>query len=76
MAKRSDTRAAKFIAKYGDLAVELDALPPDVLQELVRDSIGGLLDKSAFEAEEEVEADEQAQLEQWLGDITQEADHD
>ncbi len=31
-AKRTDTRAAGFIAKHGDMSVELDALPFDVLR--------------------------------------------
>jgi len=69
MAKRSDTRAAKFIEKYGDIAVELDALPPDVLQELVRDSIEGLWDKTVFESEADVQAEELEQLEQWIEEI-------
>ena len=30
--KQTDTRQAKFVAKFGDLAVELDALPINVLQ--------------------------------------------
>lgn len=59
-AKRTDTRAAAFVAKHGDVSVELDALPPDVLQTLVRDSIEGLL--SAFEAEGETEETERTQL--------------
>ena len=69
MAKRSDSRTAKFIAEYGDMAVELDALPPDVLQQLVRDSIEQLLDKSTFAAETEQQEIEQAQLEEIVGGL-------
>ena len=69
MAKRSDSRAAKFIAEYGDMAVELDALPPDALQQLVRDSIEQLLDKSAFQAEIAEEELEQTRLQELIGEI-------
>jgi hypothetical protein len=31
-AKKTDSRAKKFIAKHGDISVELDALPADVLR--------------------------------------------
>jgi hypothetical protein len=61
-AKKTDTRAAAFVAKHGDLSVELDALPPDVLQALVRDGIEGLMDLAAFGAEADTEAEEQEQL--------------
>jgi len=61
-AKRQDTRAAAFIAKHGDLSVELDALPPNVLQALVRDSIEALMDASAFRAEADTERTEREQL--------------
>jgi len=37
--KRSDARSPTFVAAYGDEAVELDALEPDVLQRLVAESI-------------------------------------
>src|SRR5688500_10566770 len=33
--KATDSRQARFAAQYGDASVELDALPPDVLTELV-----------------------------------------
>jgi len=61
-AKKTGTRAAAFVAKHGDVSVELDALPPDVLQDLVRNSIVELMDLSAFETEADTEAEERAQL--------------
>lgn len=60
--KKTDTRAAAFVAKHGDLSVELDALPPDVLQALVRNCIEGLMDLSAFAAEAEAEEEERVRL--------------
>lgn len=38
-AKRSDSRTADFIAEHGDMAVELDALEPDVLQGIIEAAI-------------------------------------
>jgi hypothetical protein len=37
--KADDSRAAAFVAKYGDLAVELDALPVAELRQRIRDSV-------------------------------------
>ena len=37
--KRTDTRAKKHVLNYGDLAVELDALRPDVLTQKVKDAV-------------------------------------
>lgn len=37
--KKSDTRAKKHIDKYGFLAVEIDALHPEVLEQKIRDAI-------------------------------------
>ena len=46
--KASDTRSAAFIAKYGDLAVELDALPANVLQTRLRNEVERRLDLKAL----------------------------
>jgi hypothetical protein len=46
--KMSDSRAEKFISKYGNEAWELDALPPDVLQKLIRSSIMRFFDVDVF----------------------------
>jgi len=37
--KKSDPRTSGFVEKYGEMAVELDALHPKVLRELIRKSI-------------------------------------
>jgi hypothetical protein len=39
MAKKSDSRYAGFRAEYGEDVVELDALRPDVLENLIKDAI-------------------------------------
>lgn len=50
-AKTSDPRYDRFAASYGDNAVELDALPPDELERIVRDAITSLIDAEAWNAE-------------------------
>ena len=37
--KKTDSRSAKFVERFGDIAVELDALPLPILQKKIRDSI-------------------------------------
>lgn len=54
-AKRSDTRAAAFIAEHGDVSVELDALPVAVLRQRLVDEVKARLDLDALA---EVEAQE------------------
>jgi hypothetical protein len=42
--KSTDTRQAAFIKKYGDMAVELDALPPEVLATSIKKAVESLID--------------------------------
>lgn len=48
-AKKSDTRHKKFVEKHGDISVELDALPADVLQSRLIQEIENLMDLAALE---------------------------
>jgi hypothetical protein len=48
-AKTTDSRAADYIAEFGDESWELDALPPDALVDLVRDEIWNLVDGEKFD---------------------------
>lgn len=57
-AKRTDARAEGFVERHGDVSVELDALRPDVLQELVKDGIRNWWDDDVAEALAETEAGE------------------
>jgi hypothetical protein len=51
MGKVTDSRAGAFVERHGRLVqVELDALPPDVLEQLYRDAIGDYWDTSAYDA--------------------------
>lgn len=49
--KRTDTRAKRHVLKYGELAVELDALRPDILEGKIKGAIEGELDAKAFNIE-------------------------
>lgn len=51
--KKSDTRAAKHIAEFGELAVELDALTPPVLEAKIKAAIEEELELSTFYREVE-----------------------
>jgi hypothetical protein len=49
--KETDSRAAGFIARHGDLVqVELDALDPDDLRQLYQEAIDSFWDASAYQA--------------------------
>ena len=52
-AKKSDPRYERFAASYGDEVVELDAIPPDELERIITAAIENLIDKDAWEAEQE-----------------------
>ena len=51
--KNTDPRSKPYKAEYGDLAWELDALPPDVLKDLVRQSIEKHVDFDLEQKQEE-----------------------
>lgn len=53
--KKTDTRHAAFAKEFGDASVELDAMPPDVLADIVRRSILLAIDVDEWERVEEVE---------------------
>jgi hypothetical protein len=55
-AKMSDSRAQGFVDQHGSNSYEVDALPPEVLQRLVRTAIQQEMDADAYE---EVIAEEQ-----------------
>lgn len=52
--KKTDPRAEKHLKSYGELAVELDALPPNVLQNKITDSIRTYLDISKINKQIEI----------------------
>jgi len=60
--KKSDARAESFLEEYGDLTVELDALEPNVLKNLVKEAILSHIDLRVWEKKIE----EVASLQQWI----------
>jgi len=56
--KKTDTRAKKHLETYGELAVELDALRPDILERKITDAIEAELDIEAFNHEIEKHKEE------------------
>lgn len=61
--KRKDSRAAKHRARYGELAVELDALHPDVLETKIRDAIEAQFDMHLFNEQYDLQVEESDTLE-------------
>jgi hypothetical protein len=70
--KRTDSRARKHLEAYGELAVELDALPPPVLEAKIRGAIEDELDMGAFRREQAIysqELDKLNALKRRIGDF-------
>lgn len=64
--KATDTRRAAFVEKWGDVSVELDALPPDVLQAKLTAEVKSRLDLDALAAVKAQEAEDKARLHEAL----------
>jgi len=60
--KATDTRQKGFIAKYGDIAVELDALALDVLTKRITDEVESRMDLNALAETKAVEETDRARL--------------
>jgi hypothetical protein len=50
-AKATSSRYKKFVRQHGKNVFELEALPPETLQQIVRSGIEGVIDRHAFAAE-------------------------
>lgn len=50
-AKMSDSRAAAYVEKHGESSWEVDALPPDALDVLLRKTINSYVDKAKMDAQ-------------------------
>lgn len=62
-AKRSDSRYKKFVERYGVDVYELEAVHPDTLQAMLRETIDGVIDADAFNAELDAEKADAGYLE-------------
>lgn len=65
-AKKTDARYEKYRQKWGEHSWELDALPPDVLQRLVRDAIQRYRDEVRWSEALAEEAVDQERLEEMI----------
>lgn len=65
--KKTDTRRAAFVAEHGDLSVELDALPADVLRDRLRAEVESRLDLDALAKVKKREDRDRVQLVKRLG---------
>ena len=61
-AKLSDSRAGGYVDKYGLDSWELDALEPATIVALVRHTVTSLMDADAWQAEQDIEAEEKEQI--------------
>lgn len=64
--KATDSRRAAFVARYGDVAVELDALPVSVLRERIDGEVRSRMDLDALEVSRELERADRLRLEELL----------
>ena len=69
MTKFTDTRRDAFVAKYGDVAVELDALPVDVLRDKLVTEVESRTDMAALAETRKTEQAEIAKLGKLLGGV-------
>ncbi len=61
-AKMSDSRANAYVEKHGNESWEVDALPPEVLNEVVREAFTEILDEEKMEEVKKTEETEKALL--------------
>jgi hypothetical protein len=66
-AKKTDTRSAAFIARHGDVSVELDALPADVLRDRLENEVKERMDLKALAKVRKQEDADRVQLMKKLG---------
>jgi hypothetical protein len=65
--KATDTRRSAFVARWGDIAVELDALPLDALRNPIIAEVESRMDLAALRRVREREAAERGELAAALG---------
>jgi hypothetical protein len=63
-AKVKSTRYEKFAGRHGDDVFELESVPPEGLQQILRDAIDSVLDVEAYNAEIDAEKRDAAYLDQ------------
>lgn len=66
LTKKTDSRARGFIDRFGDEAVELDALNPKVLREMIESSILKYLDDEQYQESLQQEKEDITKIQQFL----------
>jgi hypothetical protein len=61
-AKEGSSRRRKFVERHGENVHELESVPPDTLQQLLRDAIDSVIDIDAYNAEIDSEREDAAFL--------------
>lgn len=61
-AKTTDTRYAGYITEYGTESWELDALDPNVIDQLIRDAVNPLINRARWDTAMEEEKENRARL--------------
>jgi len=64
-ANMRDSRAEKYVEEHGEVSWEVDALDPEVLQDLVRSSIEALLDRKMMEKVIKREESDKENIREW-----------
>ncbi len=67
--KATDSRRDAFVARYGDVAVELDALPVDVLRRRLVREVEARMDLDALAETREIQASDQGRLDDLLNGL-------
>jgi hypothetical protein len=67
--KTTDSRRAAFVAQYGDVAVELDALPVNVLRERLIREVESRMDLEALEVTKEHQRHDNQRLERLIDEL-------
>lgn len=61
-AKMTDSRAADYVSKFGDSSWELDALPPTIIADLIRDAVERVRDEERWDLALKQEVDDKNSL--------------
>lgn len=69
-AKKSDPNYKKFVREYGDNVVELDAMPPDALRDLIRASIESKMDGALLAQVQKAEQAERTRLRRIIAGVS------
>ncbi len=65
--KKTDSRGAAFVAEHGDISVELDALPVDVLRQRIARDVEARMDMPALTRVRKTEERERRRIAKLLG---------